>query len=140
MKILRLCGIPIHKILSDTEFVDKNRKALRLSKKLAWIHVSVLTVITLFLPWLIGVVQQAIEQIPDGIEKWAWLSLLLGFVLGILLSYYVITAIQVILMAFDPFDYNRGTKLLIKYHDMLREKGAIEKTSEQHDEQVFRQT
>ena len=130
MKILKLRGIPIHKILSDMEFVEQNRKALRFSKKLVWIHVAVLTVMSLFLPWLIRFLQQAIEQMPDGFEKWGWLSLLAGFVLGILLSYYVIMAIQVIMITLDLFDFNRGTRLLIKYHDMLQEIGVLEEASE----------
>lgn len=126
MKILRLWGIPIHKILSDTEYVEKTRKGLRLSKKLVWIHVAVLALLSLFIPWLIDVVQFAIDQMPDGAEKWVLMGLMLGLVFGALLWYYIAAAAQAIVTAFDPFDSARGTRLLIKYHDMLQEVGALE--------------
>jgi len=58
MKILKFWGIPIHKILSDTEFVEKIRKGLRISKKLVWIHIAVLLVVCVIVPKMIAIVRQ----------------------------------------------------------------------------------
>lgn len=134
MKILKLWGIPIHKILSDTEFVDKIRKGLRLSKKLVWIHVAVLLVLSVAVPKLIAFFWQMIEEMPDETEKMAWIGLKLGFIFGVFVAEYIIIAVQAILAALDIFDFNRGNRLLIKYHDMLQKIAVPEQDHEQQDE------
>jgi len=138
MKIQRLWGIPIRKVLSDTEFVVKGRRGLRLSRKLVWIHIAVLALLSMFIPWFVDAVQLATDQMPDGAEKRVWMGLVVGLIFGVFLWYYIAAAVQVIVTALDPLDYTRGTRLLIKYHDMLRQIGALEETSEQRDERMPR--
>ena len=126
MKIFRLWGIPIHKMLSDTEFVDKTRKWLRLSKRFVWIHVAVLIFLSVLIPWLIDLVQQMIDLLPDENRKLVWAGLLLGFIFGAVIGQYVVMAMQSIVTALDIFDTNRAPRLLIKYHDMLKDMGILE--------------
>lgn len=139
MKILRLRGIPIHRILSDTEFVERSRKGLRLSKRLVWIHVPVLVLLFLFVPWLFGIVSQAIDQEPDGAKTWMVAGMVLGCFLGVVVVNYVGFALHSILVALDLFDFNRGTTLLVKYHDLLHEAGILEEAGGQQDQQEFGQ-
>ena len=139
MKIVRLWGIPIHKIRSDAEFVERSEKALRLSRKLVWIHISVLILLALFMPLLIRTIGLTYEHMPDGAGKWVLMGLIFGLGIGTALLHYIISAIQAVGMALDVFDANRGTRLLIKYHSMLREMGALEEICEQEDEQILRQ-
>jgi hypothetical protein len=136
MKILRFWGIPIHKIPSDTEFVEKTRKSFRHRKKYIWFHVVILIILSIFIPWLIGFVHQVIEFMPDGVQKWAWLGLFIGCAFGAFIGQYIALAGQAFLAAIDFFDVNRGTKLLIQYHDTLQEIGVLEQEQEQHDEQI----
>ena len=133
MKILRLWGIPICKILSDTEFVEKNRKGLRLARKLLWIHVTGLV----FLAVLIPMLWRMIGEVSKEAENWAWAGLICGLAFGIVISNYIGAAVHAIFVALDLYDFNRGTRLLIKYHDTLREMGAMEEGDGQQDEQLF---
>jgi len=126
MRIFRLWGIPIHKMLSDTEYVEKTRKWLRLSRKFVWIHVAVLIFLSVLIPWIIDLVQQMIDLLPDEARKLTWMGLLLGFIFGAVIGQYVVLAMQFILVALDLFDYNRSTKLLIKYHNMLKDMDILE--------------
>lgn len=130
MKIFRLWGIPIHKMLSDTEFVDKTRKWLNLSKKFVWIHVAVLIFLSVLIPWLIDLVQKMIDLLPDENRKLAWAGILTGFIFGAVIAQYVVMAMQSIVASLDLFDSNRSTKLLIKYHDMLKDMGILEPEEE----------
>jgi len=117
-------------MLSDTEFVDKTRKWLRLSKKFAWIHVVALILLSVFVPWLINLAHQMVELLPDEDRKLAWMGLLLGFIFGAVIGQYVVLAMQSILAALDLFDLNRSTRLLIKYHDTLEDMGILEPEDE----------
>jgi hypothetical protein len=94
MKILRLWNMLIHKILSDTEFVEKTRKWLHLSKKFVWIHVAVLIFLSVLIPWLIDLVQRMIDLLPDEARKLTWAGLLLGFIFGAVIGQYVVMAMQ----------------------------------------------
>lgn len=136
MKIIRFRGIPIHKILSDTEFVEKTRKKFRHRRKYFWIHIIILIILSVLIPWLIDFVHRVIEFMPDGAQKWSWLGLFIGCVFGALIGQYVVLAGQAFLAAIDFFDVNRGTKLLIQYHDTLQEIGALEQEQEQYNEQI----
>lgn len=126
IRIFRLWGIPIHKILSDTEFVEKNRKWLHLNKKFIWIHFAVLIILSVLIPWLIDLVQWIIDLLPHEDQKLVWAGLMLGFIFGAVIGQYVVMAIQSIVAALDLFDLNRTPKLLIKYHDMLKDMGILE--------------
>jgi hypothetical protein len=42
-------------------------------------------------------------------------------------------------MALDLFDSNRGNKLLIKYHDILKENGLLEGEHEEQNDKIFRE-
>ena len=137
MKILKFWGIPIHKILSDTEFVEKTRKGLRLSKKLVWIHVAVLLVMCVIVPKMITIVWDVTKDSPDESKKWIGAGLIFGFIFGAIIEQCLFSGFQAILTALDLFDYNRGSRLLIKYHDMLQEIAVQQQDYEQQDEQVF---
>ncbi|MGD8787077.1 MAG: hypothetical protein PVJ60_06615 [Phycisphaerales bacterium] len=131
MKILRYRGIPINKVFSDDEFVEKTRKNLKRSRKFIWIHIAALSLLSIFIPKLIQVVLKLVEDIPDGYRQLAWVSIVCCSILGVVIGQYVMIALQSILMALDLYDFNRGNKLLIKYHGMLKEMGALEQDSEQ---------
>ncbi len=133
MKILRLWGIPICKILSDTEFVEKSHKGLRLSKKLVWIHVAGLVFLTVFVP----VLWRMLGEVSKEAENWAWAGMICGLAFGIVISHYIVAAVHAILVALDLYEFNRGTRLLINYHDTLREMGVLEEGDEQPDEKEF---
>lgn len=126
MKILRLWGIPIHKVLSDTEFVEKTRKGLRLSKKLVWIHVAAMLVVCVIVPMMVKIAWDLGQESSGEERRGLWLGLLAGFFFGAFIGQYVLMGLQAILVALDLYDTNRATRLLIKYHDMLQEMGVLE--------------
>ncbi len=132
MRILRIRGIPIHRILSDTEFVEKIRRGLRHSRRLVWIHVAGVLAICVILPAAIGFVWQLTQDSPDEIRKWIYTGLLFGFLFGAFAGQYLVKGVQAILMALDLFDYNRASRLLIKYHDMLQQTDAPDEDDEQN--------
>jgi hypothetical protein len=132
MKILRIWGISIDRILSDTEFVEKIRKGLRHSRKFVWIHVSVLLVVCVIVPATVGLVWQLTQDNPDETRKWIYAGLLFGFLFGAFAGQYLVTGVQAVLMALDLFDYNRASRLLIKYHDMLQQMDALDENDEQN--------
>jgi hypothetical protein len=131
MKILRYRGIPIHKIFSDDEFVERTRKSLKRSRKFIWLHIAALILLSIFIPKLIQFVWKLVEDMPDGYRQLAWADIVCCSILGAVIGQYVMIALQSILMALDLYDFNRGNKLLIKYHGMLKEMGALEQDSEQ---------
>ena len=137
MKIIRFRGIPIHKIYSDDDFVERIRKNLKHRKKLLLFFVPMFILLSFLLPWLFSMLSEMIDEMPEGVQKMGWIGLLLGFVFGVIFSQGIIAAMQGILMALDLFDYNRSSKLLIKYHDMLKESGLLEEDDEQQDGQIF---
>jgi hypothetical protein len=121
MKILRYRGIPIHKIFSDDEFVERTRKSLKRSRKFIWLHIAALILLSIFIPKLIQFVWKLVEDMPDGYRQLAWADIVCCSILGAVIGQYVMIALQSILMALDLYDFNRGNKLLIKYHGMLKE-------------------
>ncbi len=137
MKILRFRGIPIHKILSDDDFVEKVRKSLKRSKKYVLIHIAALLFFCVFFPKLIQWIWQIIEFLPEEDRKMAWIGLALGFTFGMIVAQYILIATQAILMALDWFNINRSSRLLIKYHDMLKENEVLEQEYEEQDGQIF---
>ncbi|MCP4262969.1 MAG: hypothetical protein GY774_36475 [Planctomycetes bacterium] len=137
MKIIRFRGIPIYKILSDDDFVERTQKYLKLSKKFAWIHFVLLLFVCFFLPWLIQILWEMVEMMSEEEKKMVWIGLMLGFTFGAFISHYILIAGQSILAALDLFDFNRGNKLLIKYHDMLKENGLLEVDQEEQDGKMF---
>jgi len=81
-----------------------------------------------------------IKQMTDKQRMMAWLGLMIGFSTGIFIAGYVMVAGFSILMALVSLDFlnaNRGSKLLIKYHDMLKENGLLEEDDKQQDGQIF---
>lgn len=134
MKILRIWGIPICKILSDTEFVERTRKVLRFSRKIVWIHVAVLLVICVIVPAAVGLLWQLTKDSPDQTLQLVGVGLFAGFLFGAFIGQYFWTGVNAILMALDLFDYNRAPRLLIKYHDLLKEIGALDQDDEQQDD------
>jgi phosphotransferase system glucose/maltose/N-acetylglucosamine-specific IIC component len=136
MKIIRFWGIPIYKVLSDDDYVEGIRKWLKHSKKLFLICVLFLLILCFLLQGLIQFILQLIEEIPDGEQKIAWMVIILGFIFGAIFSQCIIALVQGILVVLDLFDYNRANKLLIKYHDMLKENGLLE---EEQDGQILKE-
>jgi hypothetical protein len=134
MKILKICGIPIYKMLSDTEFVEKTRKVLRYSRKLVWIHVAMLLVICVIVPGAVGLLWQLTKDSPDQTLQSVGVGLFAGFLFGVFIGRYLWTPLNAVLSALDLFDYNRVPRLLIKYHDMLKEIDALDQDDEQQDE------
>jgi len=132
MKILRIWGIPIHRILSDTEFVEKIRRGLRHSEKYVWVHVFVLLVVCVIVPIFIYLVWQLIQNSPDQSRRWIYAGLFSGILVGVLLGQYLFMGVQAILAALNGCDYSRSTKLLVKYHDMLQQMDALEEDDEQN--------
>ena len=137
MKIIRFWGIPVYKVLSDDDFVERIRKWLKHSKKLLFIFVPLLLILCFLLPELIQFIWQMIDEMPEGEQKIVWIVIMLGFMFGAVFSQSIIALGQSILMALDLFDYNRANKLLIKYHDMLKENGLLEGEEEEQDEPIF---
>jgi hypothetical protein len=138
MKIIRYRGIPIHKVFSDDDFVEKVKKSLKRSKKFIWIHIAVLLFVSVFTSKMIQLLCGIIEKMPDEEQKMVWLGLILGCAFGAFLAQYIVIALQSISMALDLFDSNRGNKLLIKYHDMLKENGLLKEEQEEQDGQILR--
>jgi len=134
MKILKIWGIPIYKMLSDTEFVERVRKGLRFSRKLVWIHVAMLFIVCVFVPMIVNMVWQITKDSPNETRLWIGAGLLFGFFFGAFIGQYLINGMHAILTALDLFDYNRAPRLLIKYHDILKEIGAMDQDDEQQDE------
>lgn len=54
------------------------------------------------------------------------MGLLAGFIFDAVIVQYVVMAMQAIVLALDLFCLNRSTKLLIKYHDTLKDMGTLE--------------
>jgi len=137
MKIIRFWGIPIHKVFSDEEIIEGVRKNLKRSNKYVWIHIAALLFVCVFLPRLIQWLWQIIEFLPEEERKMVWIGLMLGLMFGMFIAQYLVIAGQSILMAIDLFDFNRSNKLLIKYHDMLKENGLLAEDNEQQDGRIF---
>jgi hypothetical protein len=78
-----------------------------------------------------------IDEMSDEARKWALIDLILGFTFGAVIAQYILIAVQSILMSLDLFDFNRSTRLLIKYHDMLQEIGILEQDNEQEGERIL---
>ena len=134
MKILKIWGIPIYKMLSDTEFVERVRKGLYYSRKVVWVHVAVLLVICVIVPGAVGLLWQLTKDSPDQSLESVGVGLFAGFLFGAFIGQYFWTGVNVILSALDLFDYTREPRLLIKYHDMLKEMGALSQDDEQQDD------
>jgi hypothetical protein len=140
MKILRFWGIPIHKVYSDEEIIEGVRKNLKRSKKLAWFHIAMLILLALVFPMLWNTAMFTIKQIPDEHKQMGWIGLMIGISTGIMIAQYVMIAgycILTTLLSSDFLNLNRSSKLLIKYHDMLKENGLLGEYDEQQDGQIF---
>ena len=136
MKILKYRGFPIHKIFSDDEFVERTRKNLKRSRKFIWFHIAALILLSMFISELIQFVWKLIEDMPEENRRMVWTGLMFGFFFGALIGQYVAMALQAILMALDLYDFNRGDKLLIKYHGMLKEMGVLQQGTEEQDDRI----
>jgi hypothetical protein len=114
-------AITIGKRLSDAEFVERARRNLALSRKLAWIHILVITGLFYLIPKLYTFVSNLIGDLPSGAQKSAWMGLLLGFVFGGVLAGLAIEVGGSLIMAFDLLQVNRTPRLLIKYYYLLKQ-------------------
>lgn len=130
MKILKIRGIPICKVFSDTEFVERTRKVLRFSRKFVWLYVVVVLVICVVVPAAVGLLWELTKDSSNEARQMVIAGLIVGFIFGAFIGQCLINGIHAILMALDLFDYNRAPRLLIKYHDKLKEIGALEQNAE----------
>jgi len=113
-------GIPIHRTLSDAEFVEKLRKNLRVSKRVAWIHLAVVIAFSVLIPKFFQIFSSITKDMPDDARKFAYTGLQLGLVFGLLISGYIVKAAEAIVRGFNLFGFNRESELLVKYHDVLK--------------------
>jgi hypothetical protein len=119
----KLLGITIYKKLTDAEFVEKQRKNLDLSKRFAWIYIIVVGAFCILIPKFYHLFQDLIQNLPDDAKKLAWSGFYLGIVMGLILSSFVFKAAESIIRGFNILNFNRSTRLLIKYHDLLVQMG-----------------
>ena len=133
MKILKICGIPIYKILTDDEYVERTRKQLRYCRKLVWIHIAVLLIACVVVPGFIYIMWKLSEYTSDKEQQVILLGLAFGFIFGTFIGKYLYIGFENIMIALNLYEYNRGYKLLIKYYDKLKEIGAIEQDEQQQD-------
>jgi hypothetical protein len=132
MKLKRIWGIPIRRVFSDDEFVERLRKFLKHSKKLLLLYIPLLILLCYCLPDLYRMFMDMIDEMTEGEQFAVLLGMMLGTIIGMTFAQCIISMGQSILMAFDLFDYNRANKLLIKYHDMLKENGLLEEEQGQN--------
>jgi len=114
-------SIPFRKHLSDSDLVEKTRKNLKWFKRVAWVHLSVVVALAFLLPKFFRMIMQMIDTMPNDSRKWAWMGLLFGVVMGSVFAAYIFKAIESIIMGFDLLGANRKDKLLIRYHDYLKQ-------------------
>ena len=131
----RFLGLPIHKTLSDGEFVERQRKHLRMSKRVAWIHLVIGIAFCVLIPKFFQFFSEFTDDMPDDARKLAYTGLQLGLICGLMISGYIVKAAEAVVRGFNLFDFNRGTELLVKYHDILK-KVAEQHGCEQHAGQV----
>jgi len=116
----KFLGMPVfNKELSDSEFVERIRKSLRLRRKLAWFHLALFVAMAVFVPMLVRIAWQMIDNMPSEAQKLTWVGLFLGFTFGALAGGYLATALESVVRGFNLFDCTRSERLLIKYHDAL---------------------
>ena len=132
MKTIRVWGIPIYRILSDAEFVEKIRRGLRHSRKYVWVYIFMLAVILVVVPIFIYSTWLLIENSPDQSRKWIYAGLFSGILTGVFLGEYIFMAVQAIMAALNGCDYSRSAELLVKYHDMLQQMDALDEDNKQN--------
>lgn len=125
-------GIPIYKKMTDADLVERTRKNLKWFKRVAWIHLIVVAAIAIFIPMLYRFTTEFIRDMPNDFRKWAWSGLLFGVVIGSVLGVYIHKAAEAIVMGFDLLQVNRKDRLLIKYHDLLKQVAKEQLNCEQH--------
>jgi hypothetical protein len=111
--------------MSDSEFVEKTRKWLRLSRKLFWVHWGILLLLGVIVPRLISLLWEFIKNMPDEAQKMMWTGLVLGIIFGTVVEKFLVSAVQTFMASLDLFDFNRSSRLLIQYHDKLKELGLL---------------
>jgi hypothetical protein len=115
-------GMPLCKRMSDADLVDRTRRNLKWFKRVAWIHLIVLVALSIFIPKFYIRIVDTIGDMPDNdFRKHAWLGLAFGVVMGCVLAMYITKATEAIVMGFDLLQVNRKDRLLVKYHDMLKQ-------------------
>ena len=109
------------KNMSDSEFIEKRRKHLRTSKKMRWIAIVFLLGIIFLVPKLFEIFSNIKDNLPEGAQKFAWSGYLSGLTLGLATSVYSVQACVSVLSGFNLFNFNRDTKLMIKYYELLKQ-------------------
>ncbi len=102
----RFPGIPIHKSLSDGEFVERQCKHLRMSKRVAWIHLAVVIAFCVLIPKFFKLFSEFTDNMPDDARKLAYTGLQLGLIFGLMISGYIVKAAEAVVRGFNLFNFN----------------------------------
>ena len=117
----KIIDILFRKNLSEIDFIEKRRKYLRTCKKMKWFHI-IIVIGSFFLLFLfIETIPGWKNLLPEGSQKYIWLGLGLGLSLGFIASWLLINSVTSLMHAFNLFNYNRDTELMIKYHELLKQ-------------------
>lgn len=110
------------KRVSDEEFVEQQRKLLRIGKWFGWFGLSMVVAVYLVVFWggksLLGFAEGLSDH---DASKLYFYGLLTGFGLAWGAAMTFIWGIVAVARGFDWLGLNRGLHLLIRYHDALKE-------------------
>lgn len=108
--------------LSDTEFVEQQRRLLQIDKRAAWVHLAIVTVLLIGIASLLEGLSFLIEYQSAEDRSLVYGSILFGAGLGMFGAAYLSIALIRAAQGFGLFGLNRQTELLVKYHDLVKEK------------------
>ena len=86
-----------------------------------WFAIVSLLIIIFLVPKLFEIFSNIKDNLPDGAQKYAWSGYLSGLVFGLATSTLIAQACGSILGGFNLFNFNRDTKLMIKYYELLKQ-------------------
>lgn len=114
--------------------MENTRKSLKWHKRVARFHIVVAAALFVLIPKFYAQTRDFIDNMPDdNFRKHAWSGLVFGVVTGLGFVVYISQAVQAMVMGFDFLSLNRKDKLLIKYHDLLKQVAEKRMTGEQLD-------
>ena len=109
---------------TDDELIEKIRKYQASSKKSAYFYFILVLGFAILIPLSYDQTTDFIEKFPnDDYRKFAWSGLQFGIIMGIALSVMGHQAINTLFRGIEGLQGNRQDKLLLKYHDRLKEAG-----------------
>jgi len=117
----KITDILFRKNLSEIDFIEKRRKYLRTCKKMKWFHIAIVIGYFFLLFLFIETIPGWKNLLPEGSQKNIWIGLGIGLGLGYIASWMLINSLTSIMHAFNLFNFNRDTELMIKYHELLKQ-------------------